>query len=65
MDLDLTVPSGRLEDLLAMIVKTAKPLATGNVTLHSTVHLPPGHVAVLKRLTAAHGARMQALGLSG
>jgi hypothetical protein len=50
IDLDVTISNGRAEDLLALLSTSAQPMATGNVSLHSSVHLPPGETTVAKRL---------------
>jgi hypothetical protein len=52
IDLDVTVPKGRIEDLLSLVT-SAEPPAAGDVTLHTTVHLPPGRSATLTRLALA------------
>jgi len=51
IDLDVNIPKGRIEDLLTLVTSSPQPLATGAMTLHSTVHLPPGRSSVARRLT--------------
>jgi AsmA-like C-terminal region len=50
IDLDVNIPKGRIEDLLALVTNSPQPLATGAMTLHSSVHLPPGRTSVARRL---------------
>jgi uncharacterized protein involved in outer membrane biogenesis len=50
IDLDVAIPKGRVEDILALLTNSSPPFATGNMTLHSTVHLPPGQTDVGRRL---------------
>jgi hypothetical protein len=44
------VPSGRLEDLLALAIDAPTPPLTGDVRLHATVSLPPGKTRVRDRI---------------
>ena len=48
--LDVTVRSGRIEDMLALGVKTQPPIMTGALALHTTLHLPPGKESVTEKL---------------
>jgi hypothetical protein len=48
--LDVTVDSGRIEDLLRLAVKSEPPLMTGEVRLHTDFHLPPGKESVTEKL---------------
>ncbi len=50
IDLDVSVPRGRLEDLLALVSPNGQSAANGNIALKSAVHLPPGHSSTLSRL---------------
>lgn len=52
-DLEVDVPTGRIEDLLAFVTRSPTPMATGGATLHATVHLPPGPRSKLSRLTVS------------
>jgi len=50
VNLDLTMDSARLEDVLWLAVKTPKPPMTGALTLKTTMILPPGKVDVIEKL---------------
>jgi hypothetical protein len=49
--LQVTMPRGRIEDLLAIITSNAAADTTGNAVLRASVHLPPGHSSTLSRLS--------------
>jgi hypothetical protein len=51
--LDVTIEKGRLEDLLAVAVKTAKAPMTGEVSLRTRVLIPAGDQDVVDRLQLA------------
>jgi len=51
--LRVNMPSGRIEDLLALVTSRATPAASGRAQLRATVHLPPGHSSTLSRLAVA------------
>ena len=54
IDLDLSVPKGRIEDLLALVVPAkSQPIATGRSTSHVVVHLPSGDASLLTRLSVS------------
>jgi len=42
INLDLTVPQGRIEELLELGTNTRPTLMSGNLTLHTHLHIPPG-----------------------
>jgi AsmA-like protein len=48
--LSVSVPQGRIEDLLRLFTGSARPAETGNVRLRTKVELPPGPQAFLRRL---------------
>jgi hypothetical protein len=48
--LDVTVAPARIDDMLKLGVKTVPPVMTGNLTMHTKFHLPPGPGTVLDRL---------------
>jgi hypothetical protein len=50
VDLDVEVTDGRIEDLLRLAIDSPRPIMTGDVSLHSTVVLPPGPEPVRERL---------------
>ncbi len=48
--LTVSVPQGRVEDLLRLVTGSAQPAEIGNVRLRTKVELPPGPQAFLRRL---------------
>jgi hypothetical protein len=48
--LNVTIDSGRLEDVLQLAVKAARPPMSGGLTLKTEFVLPPGKVDVVKKL---------------
>src|SRR5256885_15298107 len=50
IDLDLTVPKGRLEDLLTLVSPNGQSVGIGEIALRAKGHLPPGHSPTLRRL---------------
>lgn len=48
--LDMTVKTGRIEDLLFLLTETERPSMTGNVSLRAKVDLPPPPPSFLRRL---------------
>ena len=48
--LDIDMPSGRLEDIMRMAVKTSQPPMTGRLRLRTKFNLPPGDVDVVDKL---------------
>jgi hypothetical protein len=51
--LDTSVPQGRIEDLLALGMKSWPPVMHGGVTLRAKLHIPPGPVRVAKKIELA------------
>ncbi len=51
--LDVTVGPARIQDLLELGAKQQTPLMTGDMQMHTSFHLPPGHEAVIDRLQLA------------
>lgn len=50
VSLEVTIPDGRIEDLLKFALKSRKPPLTGNVSMDTTFLLPPGDRDVVERL---------------
>jgi hypothetical protein len=50
IQLQATIDDGRIEDLLYLTTKAAKPLMAGDVRLTTTLLLPPGEEDVVERL---------------
>ena len=48
--LDIDMPSGRLEDIMRLAVKTSQPPLTGGLRLRTTFDLPPGDADVVDKL---------------
>jgi hypothetical protein len=53
VQLDVTIPEGRIEDLLQLAVNSQEPLLVGRVGLTTAFLLPPGEDDVIKRLELA------------
>jgi len=53
INLDLTVPRGRIEELLEIGTNTRPTLMSGNLTLHTHLHIPPGAGTVEQRFQAS------------
>jgi hypothetical protein len=60
-DIDLTVnmPSGRIEDLLELGMKSPTPIMRGVVTLNARLHIPPGDVRVAQKIQLAGSVHIQ------
>jgi hypothetical protein len=52
INLDLTVPQGRIEELLEIGTNTRPTLMSGNLNLHTHLHIPPGAGSVEQRFQA-------------
>lgn len=48
--LDVVVQPARIEDMLALGVKTQPPIMTGALILHTSLAIPPGDVSVTQKL---------------
>jgi hypothetical protein len=48
--LDVTVGPARIEDMLMLGVKTEPPIMTGDLIMHTKMHLPPGQESVIQKL---------------
>jgi hypothetical protein len=48
--LDVTVPDGRLEDILRLGVKSSRAIMTGAIAFHTKLVLPPGDQDVVEKL---------------
>ena len=62
-DIQLTVhmPSGRIEDLLALGMKSQPPIMRGNVNLDAKLHIPPGDVRVVQKIQLAGKVHIQSV----
>jgi hypothetical protein len=50
ISLDVTAEPARIEDLLALAIRTKPPLMTGGLTVRTKFHLPPGKESVTEKL---------------
>jgi hypothetical protein len=50
IDLDVTVPNGRIRDFLELGVKTTPVVMTGRLTMKTKLHIPPGKDSVTRRI---------------
>ena len=46
------MPDGRIEDLLNLVTRSARPAMVGAVTLDARIHIPPGKERVIQKLEA-------------
>ncbi len=58
IDLDVSVPNGRLEDFLRLAVKTRPVVMTARLEMKVKLHIRPGKESVTRRLTLAGGLRL-------
>ena len=50
IDLDVTVPNGRIQDFLQLAVKTTPVVMTGRLTTKTKLHIRPGDESVSKKI---------------
>jgi len=50
IDLDVTVPDGRIEDFLQLAVKTTPTIMTGRLAMKTKLHIPPGRESVTRKI---------------
>jgi hypothetical protein len=55
IDLDVDVPHGRVEDFLALSIKTRPTVLTGFIQTRSHIHIRPGKESVTQKLDMAGG----------
>ncbi len=58
--IDLSVSSGRIEDILRLFVKADRPPMSGSVTLHAKTEIPPGERPFLKKVKLRGGFGVEA-----
>jgi hypothetical protein len=51
IDLDVDVPNGRIQDFLALAVKTQPVVMTGRIGMKTKLHIRPGKESVSRKLT--------------
>lgn len=54
--LDVVMPKARIEDMLRLGVKTTPPLMTGAFKMKTKLHIPPGDIAVAKKIELTDGS---------
>jgi hypothetical protein len=50
IDLDVTVPNGRIQDFLQLGVKTIPVVMTGRLSMKAKLHIPPGKQSVTRKI---------------
>jgi hypothetical protein len=50
IDLDVTVPNGRIQDFLQLGVKTTPVVMTGRLSMKTKLHIPPGKESVTRKI---------------
>ena len=55
IDLDVTVPNGRIQDFLELAVKTKPVVMTGRLTMKAKLHIPPGKESVMRKIGLQSG----------
>jgi hypothetical protein len=50
IDLDVNVPNGRIQDFLQLAVKTTPVVMTGQLTMKTKLHIPPGKESVTRKI---------------
>ena len=55
IDLDVTVPNGRIQDFLQLGVKTTPVVMTGRLTMKTKLHIPPGKESVTRKIELKGG----------
>ncbi|HEX4577822.1 MAG TPA: hypothetical protein VH117_10760 [Edaphobacter sp.] len=55
IDLDVTVPNGRIQDFLQLAVKNTPVVMTGRLTMKAKLHIPPGKESVTRKIGLKSG----------
>ncbi len=64
IDLDVTVPDGRVEDLLRLAVKTRPVVMTARLSMRVKLHIAPGREGVMRKLRLGGGFSLEQVHLS-
>ena len=64
IDLDVTVPDGRVEDLLRLAVKTRPVVMTARLSMRVKLRIPPGRESVMRKLRLGGGFSLEQVHLS-
>ena len=59
IDLDVTMPNGRIQDFLQLGVKTTPVVMTGRLAMKTKLHIPPGTESVTRRIGLKAGFALQ------
>lgn len=59
--LDVTVPEGRIEDMLELGMKSPVPVMRAPMTLKAKLHIPPGHERVAAKIEIAGSLQERAI----
>jgi len=57
--LTVTMPQGRIEDILRLVMKATPTVMQGAVSFHGRLHLPPGNVRVIEKMQLTGNLRMR------
>ena len=60
IDLDVTVPNGRIQDFLQLGVKTTPVVMTGRLAMRTKLHIPPGKESVTRKIGLKGGFTLRA-----
>lgn len=61
IDLDVNVPSGRIQDFLKLAVKTRPVLMTGRIGMKARLHIRPGDESVTKKIGLKGAFQLRAM----
>lgn len=64
IDLDATVPDGRIQDLLVLAIKTKPALMTGRVSMKAKLYIPPGKESITQKMGLQGSFKLQAIHFS-
>lgn len=64
IDLDVTVPDGRIQDFLELAIKTKPVLMTGRLSMKTKLHIRPGNDSVTQKLGLNGSFKLRAIHFS-
>jgi AsmA-like C-terminal region len=64
IDLDVTVPDGRIQDFLQLAVKTEPVVMTGRIGMKTKLHIRPGAESVSKKISMKGGFTLRTIHFS-
>ncbi len=59
IDLDVTVPNGRIQNFLQLGVKTTPVVMTGRLAMKTKLHIPPGKESVTRKIGLKGGFKLR------